>query len=522
MATIKGIWKWNEVVTRPTNGASFHGVASFVCCGVNYRSVYVINSELDNYDDFYINYIGSPSNIITYIDNDIPYVYDEYRTMDFGETEQAVSNDFYNYLVANATPVVNKVKGKWKWNNTIVSSANTIESVSFVSDGRDFTSIEILDTEITYCDSIICVYYYNTGLGFFEQYREMDFGLIEQEVSEEFYKFLVANATALSSSTTYSADITSLTAIKHRTDGEAEISTQVDKNGLEYTHIATNDDTTVTTITAENIPVGKIMFFKYRLCNGYYPAGHLGVTVRYKSGGETKLAVGTRSGGVLNVELAKRHRGWVVGRVNAQGQLKSVGLWTSDDVLVQAESIEIEIAHKDDLDIAYFMTDNYDANLMPIVKEYGDDYYMHQNIEFGAYIENQWRKINDTMSGGIKQTDPFTPPGLPEHPEEGDPVYYTLVFDLNGHGHGTDLSARTIKKGKKANAPNDPTDLYEFEGWYSDAECTREYDFNTPVTSNFTLYAKWSNPSIAKKLQWIAGRMRKVYDAGYEEGKSER
>lgn len=326
---------------------------------------------------------------------------------------------------------------------------------------------------------------------------------------------------AMIKSTTYYADITSLTAIKHRTDGEAEISTQVDENGLAYTHIATNDETTITTITAKNVPVGKIMFFKYRLCNGYYPAGHLGVTVRYKHNGVEKLAVGTRSGGVLNVELAKRHRGWVVGRVNAQGQLNKEGLWTRDDVLVQAESITIEIAHKDDLDIAYFMTDNYDTNLMPIVKEYGDEYYMHQNIEFGSYIDSQWRKINDTMNGGVKQNDPFTPSHLPEHPEEGDPVYYTALFDLNGHGHGTDLSARTIKKGKKANKPDDPTDeYYDFGGWYTDAECTSEYDFNTPVTSNLVLYAKWNEPSIAKKLQWIADNMLKVYNAGYEKGKA--
>ena len=30
-----------------------------------------------------------------------------------------------------------------------------------------------------------------------------------------------------------------------------------------------------------------------------------------------------------------------------------------------------------------------------------------------------------------------------------------------------------------------------FENWYSDADLTVLYDFNSPVTEDFTLYAKW-------------------------------
>ena len=32
---------------------------------------------------------------------------------------------------------------------------------------------------------------------------------------------------------------------------------------------------------------------------------------------------------------------------------------------------------------------------------------------------------------------------------------------------------------------------YTLGGWYSDAECTQSYNFNTPVRDNMTLYAKW-------------------------------
>lgn len=33
-------------------------------------------------------------------------------------------------------------------------------------------------------------------------------------------------------------------------------------------------------------------------------------------------------------------------------------------------------------------------------------------------------------------------------------------------------------------------DGYEFEGWYADAEYTKEYDFNKEITRNTTIYAK--------------------------------
>lgn len=314
------------------------------------------------------------------------------------------------------------------------------------------------------------------------------------------------------------AGIASLTASKYGTGGEAVISTQTDNNGRDYVHISTGGATVVTTITGENVTVGKIMFIKYRLNNGYYPEGSFAVKVRYKKDGEEKLAVGSSpAGAVLNVDLVKRHRGWVVGRVNAQGQLGKVGLWTDDASRVEAEKIIIEIIHSDDLDIAYFMTDNYDANLMPTVEEYRDDYYMHQNIEFGCYIDNQWRKINDTMNGGIKQNDPFTPPHLPEHADEPDPVFYSVSFVLCGYG--ADIDPQSIRSGKKVVKPTNPTtEAYKFGGWYMSNQYDSKYDFESPVSCDLVLYAEWVEREISKKLRIMAENGPRIYDAGYLEG----
>ena len=69
------------------------------------------------------------------------------------------------------------------------------------------------------------------------------------------------------------------------------------------------------------------------------------------------------------------------------------------------------------------------------------------------------------------------------------PVTYTVSFNTNGGGS---IDSQTIVNGQTATKPADPTlENNVFDGWYSDKELTSEYDFTTPVTGSFTLYAKW-------------------------------
>lgn len=71
------------------------------------------------------------------------------------------------------------------------------------------------------------------------------------------------------------------------------------------------------------------------------------------------------------------------------------------------------------------------------------------------------------------------------------PKSYTVTFNANGHG--TAPAAQTVKEGGTVTEPEDPTaDGYEFEGWYTDSACRNSYVFSTKVTSNITLYAKWT------------------------------
>ena len=50
---------------------------------------------------------------------------------------------------------------------------------------------------------------------------------------------------------------------------------------------------------------------------------------------------------------------------------------------------------------------------------------------------------------------------------------------------------------------------YAFVGWYSDEQFTNKYDFTTPVTSSFTLYAKWgigiTSDTVASVIAGLSG-----------------
>lgn len=69
---------------------------------------------------------------------------------------------------------------------------------------------------------------------------------------------------------------------------------------------------------------------------------------------------------------------------------------------------------------------------------------------------------------------------------------YTVTFDVQDHGTAPD--AQTVEHSKVAAKPGtDPSETgYTFGGWYTDADCTTEYDFTTPVTADTTVYAKWT------------------------------
>ncbi len=65
---------------------------------------------------------------------------------------------------------------------------------------------------------------------------------------------------------------------------------------------------------------------------------------------------------------------------------------------------------------------------------------------------------------------------------------YTVTFNSRG---GSAVPNQTINKGDTATEPTSELEGYRLVGWYTDIDCTKQYDFATPIKANTTLYAKW-------------------------------
>ena len=67
---------------------------------------------------------------------------------------------------------------------------------------------------------------------------------------------------------------------------------------------------------------------------------------------------------------------------------------------------------------------------------------------------------------------------------------YIVTFDTDGAG---DISAQTfLSDNQKVVQPTQPNKIgYDFVGWYADPEFNNLYDFNSVVSTSFTLYAKY-------------------------------
>lgn len=102
---------------------------------------------------------------------------------------------------------------------------------------------------------------------------------------------------------------------------------------------------------------------------------------------------------------------------------------------------------------------------------------------------------------------------------------YEVTFETNG---GSAIEKLTVNENGTVTLPTNPVkDGYYFAGWYSDSACEVEFDVNTKITSNITLYAKFlqkskvsfdtnGNGEIASVDTNIMGRIVKPNDPSKE------
>ena len=99
--------------------------------------------------------------------------------------------------------------------------------------------------------------------------------------------------------------------------------------------------------------------------------------------------------------------------------------------------------------------------------------YNSGNPRFACYTTNQTAIVVEKITPSVTE--------------------YTVSFESNG---GSTVLSQTINKNGVVAEPAAPTkENFVFAGWYSDQGLTSRYDFSTPVTSSFTLYAKWKEPA---------------------------
>jgi len=111
----------------------------------------------------------------------------------------------------------------------------------------------------------------------------------------------------------------------------------------------------------------------------------------------------------------------------------------------------------------------------------------------------------NSLSLVMKKTEPIEP-----EPVEPEPTEYTITFVLDGGQWEEGFTAPlSCEEGKSLAEPEEPTRAssetasYVFEGWYTSADggetlSETPYDFDSPVTAELTLYAKWKEVPVTE------------------------
>ena len=146
-------------------------------------------------------------------------------------------------------------------------------------------------------------------------------------------------------------------------------------------------------------------------------------------------------------------------------------------------------------------------------KEYEQAYKYSKTYAVGSKVN--FPRMPDepgyTFSGWYLNED-LTGPVLNEHTIENNvtfyakytPKTYTVTFDSKG---GSSVRSQEVNHGAKATTPTEPTrEGYEFQGWYTSEDATASvYDFDTAVTQDIMLYAKWTPKQYKVSYSFISG-----------------
>lgn len=132
----------------------------------------------------------------------------------------------------------------------------------------------------------------------------------------------------------------------------------------------------------------------------------------------------------------------------------------------------------------------------------------------GGYFTEKVKDGETVAEPNDPQRDGYTFKGWTTDYEGNEPYDFSVVVTENIDIYGqwikdvnivtfkfnTDQgdSVVTVANGAKVSAPEDPIrEGYSFTGWYLDALCTEEYDFNAAVNDDIVLYCGWQKSAVS-------------------------
>lgn len=99
MATVKGVWAWNDTIDVSIN-REFELAFTTIAIG---QTLQITKINTYSSGEMIYTAIGE-GEISVYVNYSGGWMHEGYKTINFGATAQTVSDDFYTYLTANATP----------------------------------------------------------------------------------------------------------------------------------------------------------------------------------------------------------------------------------------------------------------------------------------------------------------------------------------------------------------------------------------------------------------------------------
>jgi uncharacterized repeat protein (TIGR02543 family) len=128
--------------------------------------------------------------------------------------------------------------------------------------------------------------------------------------------------------------------------------------------------------------------------------------------------------------------------------------------------------------------------------EYGTmDYsgidYTAERASWATVLTDETVKTGYAVTDFLGNWDAFAGKNM-DVVEPTDIAKKAYVKFVMGDGIKTSVDTQYVVVGEKATKPEDPAyDGYNFLGWYEDAAYTKEFDFDSAITANTSVYAKW-------------------------------